>query len=122
MLRQDRLTVLDQAEGRLQLPAHRQQVGRILEAARQPQRRGRVAAGAAKNARSPGHDPHDRVVNAIGDGAIMRQRKGRDIGKLSVRLRVVDDCGLVRDIAARHHERMFELIAPIADAAASSAA
>ena len=110
MLRQDRLTVLDQAEGRLQLSAHREQIGRILEAVRQPQRRGRVAAGAAKNARSPGHDPHDRVVDAIGDGAIMRQCEGGDFGKLSVRLRVIDDGGLVRDIAARHHERMFELI------------
>ena len=87
MLRQDRLAVLDETERRLEFAAHRQKLGRRLEPVRQRDRRRREAAGAAQHPRPAGHHPHHRIVDPVGDLAVVHQRVRGDAGKRLTRRR-----------------------------------
>jgi len=110
MLRQDGLPVLHQTERRLELAAHRQKFGRDLKSGGKVDRGRREAARAAQHPGFSAHDPYDRIVDPIGDVAIVHQRIARNAGKASARLGIIDDGGLVRQVAAGHDQRTINLL------------
>ena len=103
MLGQDGLAVLDETEGRLELPSKREKFGRRLEPRRQRDGRRREAARAPQQPDSARHLAGDGVVDAIGDLPVMHERISRDVAKPRRRRAVVDDLRLLGEIAARHH-------------------
>ena len=103
MLREDSLAVLDETEGRLELSTHREKFGRRLEPRRQRNGRRRKAPRATQYPRSVGHHERHRVVDAIGDLAVMHQRVSCDIAEPRARRVIVDDLRLLGDVAAGHH-------------------
>ena len=105
MLRKDGLAVLDETKGRLELSAHCEKFGRRLEARRQRNGRRREAARAPQEPHPAGHHARDRVVDAIGDFAVMQQRIGCDFAEPCARRAIVDDLRLLGDVAAGHHDR-----------------
>ena len=68
-------------------------------------RRRRKAARAPQDPRPAGHHARHRVVDAIGDLAVMHQRVSRDLAEPRARRVIVDDLRLLGDIAAGHHHR-----------------
>ena len=122
MLRKDGLAVLDETEGRLELAAHRQKLGRRLESRRQRDGRRRKSARAPQEPQPAGHHARHRIIDAVGDFAVVQQRVGRDAAEPLARRAVVDHLRLLGDIAAGHHHRALHARPGSADAAASSAA
>ena len=108
VLRQDRLAVLDEAERRLELAAHRQQWRRRLEAARQRERGRGEAARAPQQAGLAGHHARHRIVDPIGDLAIMDERVRRDLRQPFARLVIVGRLRFVGEVAAGHHHRAIQ--------------
>ena len=85
VLGQDGLTVLEQADGVLQLAAERQHRRRVGKPGRQWDRRRGVTACPTQQARSCMHDARDRVVDPVDDLAVVQQPVvgvgGRRIGQ-----------------------------------------
>lgn len=105
MLAQQRQPVLQQADRVLHAGAHRQHRIGCLEARRQRERRRRQPSPPPQHPRPPQIDPQHRVVQPVGDAAIMHQREIGNPGELLARLVVADALRLPRDVAARHHYR-----------------
>ncbi len=99
------LPVLQQAKRRFQLGAHGQHGRRALEARRQRHGRGRIAAGAAQQARHTRHHPRDAIVEAVHDIAVVHQEVIGDGRKPLARLRIIDALRLVAAIAGGQHNR-----------------
>jgi len=73
MLGEDQARCVEQAEGIFQLAAECQHRGGAREAVWSEQRRRRMAARAAQQARMAGIDARQRVIEAIDDVSIMQQ-------------------------------------------------
>src|ERR1700730_7680553 len=105
VLRQNRLAILYEAEGRLQLSAHCEQFGRRLEALRQGDWRRRKAARAPQYTRLLVHYSDHRVVYSDGDLSVMNERVFRNSTQPFLSIRVIDHLGLIGQMAAGHHHR-----------------
>ena len=108
VLRQDRVAARHQAERGLAIAAVREQLGAVLEAGRELDRRGGVAARAAHHAdRAVDHADHG-VVDAVGDRPVVDERVAGDAGQPARGVRLVDRLRLVGQVAAGHHDRPIE--------------
>ena len=105
VLAEDRLTVLDQAEGVLELAAEGQNLPVFGETHGQRNRRRRIAPRPAQQARPAQVDAQDRIVDPAGDFPIVHQGEVGDLGQLCAGLVVGDALRPARDVAAGHDHR-----------------
>ena len=105
VLGQDRLTILDQAEGVLQLAAQGQNRRGRRKPLRQRERRRCIAARSPQHAWLGGQDPSHRVIGAIYDVAVVEQSVIGDPGELPPGLVIGSALRLLGKIAAGQHDR-----------------
>src|SRR6516165_4047363 len=110
MLRQDRLSILEQTESRLELAAHGTNRRRLLETRRQFYCVWCKTAGAAQHTWFSVEDTNNRIIHAIRNPAIVNKRVRRDRGKPLTRLGIVDDLRLFGDVAACHDPRRVHVL------------
>jgi hypothetical protein len=108
VLRKDRLPILEEAEGILELAAHRQNRRSCSEALRQRNRRRCITARPPQHAGFPADHPGHGVVDAIDDVAVVEQPIIGDPCELQPRLVIADALRLVGEIAARQHDRPMD--------------
>ncbi len=103
--REYRLPAPQQAEGVLELAAHGQHRRSVLKAGRQCQRGGSESPPAAHDARACSRQPDDRVIDTPRDLPVVIQKVLRHVSEPLVRLFVVDNLRLLREIPAGEHDR-----------------
>ncbi len=107
VLREDRLAVLHEAEGALQLCPQRDRGARGFEPGGQIERRGGVAPGAPQRPRRARHHSHHRVVGAMQNVAVVKEQVRRDAGQPRRRFFVARARGLVPQVSRSQHDRRF---------------
>ena len=108
MLREHRRAVAHEAKGRLEVRAIREQRRGALESGRKPDDRGRKSAGTPQQADLAADRSHHRIVDAVGNAAIVEQRIRGDAGEPRVRVLVARALRLLGEIAAGHDHRPRE--------------
>ena len=98
------MAVLHQAERRLELAAQCRELWRSLESGRQFDPARREAAAAPQHAAFSIHDADDGIINPVCNRAVVNEGVVGNASKPRAGLAVVDDRGLLRNVAAGHHQ------------------
>src|SRR5262249_35672152 len=92
----------DEAERRLELAPHGEQLWCFLEAGGKADRRRGEAAGAPQGACTAAHDANYRIVDPAGDHTLMGERVSGNGTEPLAQIPIVDHLRLVGKIAACH--------------------